>query len=194
MGEMTLRCRHRLPKPTIAKVDGVAVGVGLGVALGAIRCRQRPRQVLRDLLQAWARPRRWQLLRGSCRGSSACTQAKYLAYLRRRHRRARGTRARAGHPGCSDRPTRRGRAASGAAGWPQGRRSRRVTTAAPSNSSGLSTFEQAVEEEARPAHRLHTHGRYARGHRVEFRERREPNFHLSDQILSSAPSNRAARR
>src|SRR5690606_4522848 len=32
VGDMILRL-HRLPKPTIAKVDGVAVGVGLGVAL-----------------------------------------------------------------------------------------------------------------------------------------------------------------
>jgi 2-(1,2-epoxy-1,2-dihydrophenyl)acetyl-CoA isomerase len=32
MGNILLRL-HRLPKPTLAKVDGVAVGVGLGVAL-----------------------------------------------------------------------------------------------------------------------------------------------------------------
>lgn len=32
VGDMILRL-HRLPKPTLAKVDGVAVGVGLGVAL-----------------------------------------------------------------------------------------------------------------------------------------------------------------
>jgi 2-(1,2-epoxy-1,2-dihydrophenyl)acetyl-CoA isomerase len=32
IGDIMLRL-HRLPKPTLAKVDGVAVGVGLGVAL-----------------------------------------------------------------------------------------------------------------------------------------------------------------
>jgi len=32
MGDILLRL-HRLPKPTLAKVDGVAVGVGLGIAL-----------------------------------------------------------------------------------------------------------------------------------------------------------------
>jgi 2-(1,2-epoxy-1,2-dihydrophenyl)acetyl-CoA isomerase len=33
VGDTILRL-HRLPKPTIAKIDGVAVGVGLGLALG----------------------------------------------------------------------------------------------------------------------------------------------------------------
>ncbi len=33
VGDIILRL-HRLPKPTLAKIDGVAVGVGLGLALG----------------------------------------------------------------------------------------------------------------------------------------------------------------
>ncbi len=54
---------HRLPIPTLAKIDGVAVGVGLGLALGCdLVVASEPGPAHRDLPPSRAGPRRWQLL------------------------------------------------------------------------------------------------------------------------------------
>jgi 2-(1,2-epoxy-1,2-dihydrophenyl)acetyl-CoA isomerase len=172
VGDMILRL-HRLPKPTIAKVDGVAVGVGLGVALACDLVVASDRARFSEIFSkrglaldggnSWILPR-----------IVGLQQAKYLAYFGDvidAHE--------ARELGLVTRVVPHDQLDAVAGEW--ARRLAAGPTLALSltkrllNSSGLSTFEQAVEEEARCQHIAYTTADMQEG-MASFRERREPNF------------------
>lgn len=172
VGDMILRL-HRLPKPTLAKVDGVAVGVGLGVALACDLVLASDRARFSEIFSkrglaldggnSWILPR-----------IVGLQQAKYLAFF--------GDvidAAEAKEIGLVTRVVPHTELDDVAAEW--GRRLAAGPTLALSltkrllNSSGLQTFEQTVEDEARSQHIAYTTEDLQEG-MLSFLERREAQF------------------
>lgn len=172
VGDMILRL-HRLPKPTIAKVDGVAIGVGLGVALACDLVVASDRARFSEIFtkrglaldggNSWILPR-----------IVGLQQAKYLAFF--------GDvigAAEARELGLVTSVVPADELDDVAGEW--ARRLAAGPTLALSltkrllNSSGMSTFEQAVEDEARCQHIAYTTADMQEGI-ASFLQRREPNF------------------
>ena len=120
LGDVALRL-HRLPKPTIAKVGGVAAGAGMSMALGC------------DLVVASDTARFSQIF--SKRGLSVDFGASWVlpavhrpapgqgaGLLRRHHRRRPGRGVRPGQPGGPRRPSSTGSWTTGPPAWPRGPR------------------------------------------------------------------------
>ena len=172
VGDMILRL-HRLPKPTIAKVDGVAVGVGLGVALACdlviASDRARFSEIFSQRGLALDGGNSWILPR-----IVGLQQAKYLAFfgdvIGAEEARELGLVTRVVPLADLDEI---------AGEW--GRRLAAGPTLALSltkrllNSSGLCTLEQSVEDEARCQHVAYTTADMHEGIK-SFLERREPKF------------------
>ena len=161
LGDVALRL-HRIPKPTIAKVGGIAAGAGMSMALGCdlvvasetARFSQifAKRGLSIDFGASWLLPR---LDRPApCQGAGL---------LRRHHRCRAGGRARAGQPGRAAGPARRvgGRWARRLAAGPPLALSMTKTML---NNSFTVSLDQAVEEESRVTVRqLRQRSRHQRG-------------------------------
>ena len=164
---------QRLPKPTIAAVDGVAVGVALGIALACdlVIATDRAR-FMEIFVKRGPRARRGYVLDSSAPRRSATGQTDRVL---RRHRRRRDR----VEWGLINEVVDPEALAETAAAW--GRRLATGPTTALSlmksqiDASSTSTFAEAMEDEARAQHIVYTTKDMQEGI-TAYLERREPHF------------------